>query len=71
MMFNPEDFRVLNRTFELGRQFDKGAKLSARIFRVDIDDTLKVVLTPLDGQTRETVADRVIFVIYIASLHQE
>ncbi len=69
MMFNPEDFRVLNRTVKVGRQFEKGASLSARIFLVDIDDTLKVVLTPIDGQSRDTVADRVIFVICLASIN--
>jgi hypothetical protein len=69
MLFNPEDFQVLNRTIKVGRRFKKGARLSARIFRVDVDDTLKVVLTPIDGQSKDTVADRVIFVICLASIN--
>jgi hypothetical protein len=60
MMFNPEDLQVVN-----------GANLSTRVLRVDVDDLLKVVPTPMDGQSRDTVADRVIFVMYLASINPE
>ena len=62
--FDPNDFRVLNK-------FARGETLNARVFRIDIDASNKVVLCPIDGEPENAEAERVIFVICLENINHK
>ena len=63
MLFKPEEFYVLDRSKKVGKTWQKGKRLDARVFFVEINESGKVVLKAIDGKPKGQTAERVIFVI--------
>ncbi len=66
IQFDLTKIRALDRSGREGRRFMKGALLNARVFLVNIDDSRKVILEPMDGKPRHEAAECVIFVIALS-----
>jgi hypothetical protein len=69
--FNPDEFQALNRERKRGRTWEKSGFLNARVFRVHVDESYKVVLRPIDGKPMKALlADRLIFVICLEEINR-